>query len=112
MQIGVSNPNVPIFPPRVCTLVLFIAYVIHIFMKSTKMQTLGAILLSLNVVTFGLKTPLHVLGACTYACMHHQCICIACIRCMYIRCMYTVMETEMYQSNIKIQNFIYRPLLQ
>ena len=24
MQIGVSNPNVPIFPPRVCTLVLFI----------------------------------------------------------------------------------------
>ena len=22
---GVSNPNVPIFPPRVCTLVLFIA---------------------------------------------------------------------------------------
>ena len=27
MQIGVSNPNVPIFPPRVCTLVLFIIYV-------------------------------------------------------------------------------------
>ena len=24
MQIGVSNPNVPIFLPRVCTLVLFI----------------------------------------------------------------------------------------
>ena len=24
MPIGVSNPNVPIFPPRVCTLVLFI----------------------------------------------------------------------------------------
>ena len=24
MQIGVSNPNVPIFPPKVCTLVLFI----------------------------------------------------------------------------------------
>ena len=24
MQIGVSNPNVPIFPRRVCTLVLFI----------------------------------------------------------------------------------------
>ena len=24
MQIGVSNPNVPIFPPRVCTLVHFI----------------------------------------------------------------------------------------
>ena len=24
MRIGVSNPNVPIFPPRVCTLVLFI----------------------------------------------------------------------------------------
>ena len=24
---GVSNPNVPIFPPRVCTLVLFINYV-------------------------------------------------------------------------------------
>ena len=23
MQIGVSNPNVPIFLPRVCTLVLF-----------------------------------------------------------------------------------------
>ena len=23
---GVSNPNVPIFPPRVCTLVLFIIY--------------------------------------------------------------------------------------
>ena len=23
---GVSNPNVPIFPPRVCTLVLFILY--------------------------------------------------------------------------------------
>ena len=28
MQIGVSNPNVPIFPPRVCTLVLFIISVI------------------------------------------------------------------------------------
>ena len=26
MQIGVSNPNVPIFSPRVCTLVLFIIY--------------------------------------------------------------------------------------
>ena len=26
--IGVSNPNVPIFPPRVCTLVLFIIIVI------------------------------------------------------------------------------------
>ena len=25
---GVSNPNVPIFPPRVCTLVLFIIIVI------------------------------------------------------------------------------------
>ena len=25
--IGVSNPNVPIFPPRVCTLVLFIIVV-------------------------------------------------------------------------------------
>ena len=24
MRIGVSNPNVPIFPPRVCTFVLFI----------------------------------------------------------------------------------------
>ena len=24
---GVSNPNVPIFPPRVCTLVLFIVIV-------------------------------------------------------------------------------------
>ena len=23
---GVSNPNVPIFPPRVCTLVLFISF--------------------------------------------------------------------------------------
>ena len=28
MQIGVSNPNVPIFPPRVCTLVLFIIIVV------------------------------------------------------------------------------------
>ena len=27
MQIGVSNPNVPIFPPRVCTLVFFIIIV-------------------------------------------------------------------------------------
>ena len=25
---GVSNPNVPIFPPRVCTLVLFIIIII------------------------------------------------------------------------------------
>ena len=25
---GVSNPNVPIFPPRVCTLVLFIVIVV------------------------------------------------------------------------------------
>ena len=24
---GISNPNVPIFPPRVCTLVLFITVV-------------------------------------------------------------------------------------
>ena len=30
MQIGVSNPNVPIFPPRVCTLVPFITmYNVH-----------------------------------------------------------------------------------
>ena len=28
MQIGVSNPNVPIFPPRVCTLVLFHYYIV------------------------------------------------------------------------------------
>ena len=29
---GVSNPNVPIFPPRVCTLVLFIyLYFIYLF---------------------------------------------------------------------------------
>ena len=27
LQIGVSNPNVPIFPPMVCTLVLFISLV-------------------------------------------------------------------------------------
>ena len=26
---GVSNPNVPIFPPRVCTLVLFITIINH-----------------------------------------------------------------------------------
>ena len=32
MQIGVSNPNVPIFPPRVCTLVLFIIQVIIIIL--------------------------------------------------------------------------------
>ena len=34
LQIGVSNPNVPIFPPRVCTLVLFIDSVAIIDLKS------------------------------------------------------------------------------
>ena len=34
--IGVSNPNVPIFPPRVCTLVLFIAIVGIILPYSAK----------------------------------------------------------------------------
>ena len=29
MQIDVSNPNVPIFPPMVCTLVLFIDTVLR-----------------------------------------------------------------------------------
>ena len=30
---GVSNPNVPIFPPRVCTLVLFIIFGIYMHTK-------------------------------------------------------------------------------
>ena len=32
---GVSNPNVPIFPPRVCTLVLFIIHILRDFKKIT-----------------------------------------------------------------------------
>ena len=31
---GVSNPNVPIFPPRVCTLVLFIHYAPRAYVTS------------------------------------------------------------------------------
>ena len=33
MQIGVSNPNVPIFPPRVCTLVLFIVSCVCLYVR-------------------------------------------------------------------------------
>ena len=32
---GVSNPNVPMFPPRVCTLVLFI---IHVILKNSRFR--------------------------------------------------------------------------
>ena len=42
---GVSNPNVPIFPPRVCTLVLFI--IIEFSNESTEVQTLGVIRIQL-----------------------------------------------------------------
>ena len=38
---GVSNPNVPMFPPRVCTLVLFIYYTVLMHNRScfTRKQT-------------------------------------------------------------------------
>ena len=53
------------------------------FRKSTKVQTLGPICL-----TFGLKTPLHALGE------------------------HTGMKTELYQTNVESQVFIYRASFQ
>ena len=54
MQIGVSNPNVPIFLPRVCTLVLFIYIVIIIIVyiySPSKIPYLGkGVLVSLRIV--------------------------------------------------------------
>ena len=41
MQIGVSNPNVPIFPPRVCTLVLFIIIVLQILLWLATLYTIS-----------------------------------------------------------------------
>ena len=42
MQIGVSHPNVPIFLPRVCTLVLFIFSVfVNDLLKEIKQTGLG-----------------------------------------------------------------------
>ena len=47
MQIGVSNPNVPIFLPRVCTLVLFIisarSYSINFTFASSHVQAVGTV---------------------------------------------------------------------
>ena len=53
-------------------------------MRNTEEQTLGTIWLSWNIGAFWLMTPLHVLGE------------------------HTGMKTELYQSNIKMQGFIYR----
>ena len=55
---GVSNPNVPMFPPRVCTLVLFIKNAMKA-LKCKPSAEFGG-----NIGIFGLKTTFHayVLG--------------------------------------------------
>ena len=44
---GVSNPNVPMFPPGVCTLVLLILLCRHVYNESNEMQNLGVIRIQL-----------------------------------------------------------------
>ena len=92
-MIVVKNNNINIFIVVMIKIIysskIFLMIMIMIIiMKSTKVQNVGTIWLSWNVVTLGLKTPLHVLGE------------------------HTGMKTELYQSNIKIQGFIYRASVQ